>query len=365
LQDVSFEVNQGETVGIFGQNGAGKSTLLKLLTGVLIPDTGDIKITGRITGLLELGTGFNAEFSGLDNIFLNATYLGLSKDEIKERLESIVEFTELGDFIHEPVKTYSSGMLMRLAFSVAIHADPQCFVVDEALSVGDAYFQQKCMQRIKEFKQTGGSIVLVSHDMGAVKALCDRAMLMDHGRIIDQGDPERVAESYNYLISKMTHKEEAFEAPSIEKSGYGNYKIQISNVSLLNTHGQEAQVLFSGKPAKIRLHLYAREQVPSFNVGILFRDRFGQDIFGTNTYHLEQKLALQAHCQCCLEYSFEKFNLGVGKYSLTVAVHRDDTHVQDCYHWIDRSLSFEVLPGDGFTFVGLIRLEPEVQLVTQ
>ena len=185
LKDVSFEIQEGETLGIVGQNGAGKSTVLKLLTGILIPDTGNIHISGKITGLLELGTGFNAEFSGLDNIFLNGTYLGLSRQEIKSKLDNIIGFAELNEFIHEPIKTYSSGMVMRLAFSVAIHADPKAFVVDEALSVGDAYFQQKCMQKIKEFKNNGGSIVFVSHDMNAVKVLCDQAILLDEGHVVE------------------------------------------------------------------------------------------------------------------------------------------------------------------------------------
>jgi lipopolysaccharide transport system ATP-binding protein len=180
VNNVSFEVQEGETLGIVGENGAGKSTILKLLTGILIPDTGSVHVSGKITGLLELGTGFNAEFSGIDNIIHNATYLGLSRSEIDKKLDTIIGFTELGEFIHEPIKTYSSGMVMRLAFSVAIHAEPRAFVVDEALSVGDAYFQQKCMKKIKDFKDNGGSIVFVSHDMNAVKVLCDQAILLEH-----------------------------------------------------------------------------------------------------------------------------------------------------------------------------------------
>jgi lipopolysaccharide transport system ATP-binding protein len=177
VNNVSFEVQEGETLGIVGENGAGKSTILKLLTGILIPDTGSVHVSGKITGLLELGTGHNA------------TYLGLSRSEIDKKLDTIIGFTELGEFIHEPIKTYSSGMVMRLAFSVAIHAEPRAFVVDEALSVGDAYFQQKCMKKIKDFKDNGGSIVFVSHDMNAVKVLCDQAILLEHGSVVEQGEP--------------------------------------------------------------------------------------------------------------------------------------------------------------------------------
>ena len=206
LKNLSFEVQEAETLGIIGENGAGKSTILKILTGILMPDTGSVHVTGKIAGLLELGTGFNAEFSGVDNIFYNATYLGLSRREIEERLDKIIEFTELKDFIHEPIKTYSSGMVMRLAFSVAIHADPQAFVVDEALSVGDAYFQQKCMRKIKEFKNNGGSIIFVSHDMNAVKVLCDSAILLDKGMMIDYGEPRDIIDFYHGMIMKKAHQ---------------------------------------------------------------------------------------------------------------------------------------------------------------
>src|SRR6056297_3437905 len=168
LKEVSFEVKQGETFGIIGENGSGKSTLLKIITGILLPDSGHFHVDGRITGLLELGTGFNHEFSGLENIYMNATYIGMEKQDIHKKLDAIIAFTELGEFIHEPIKTYSSGMLMRLAFSIAYHADPACFVVDEALSVGDAHFQQKCIKTLKDFKNSGGSIVFVSHDLNSV-----------------------------------------------------------------------------------------------------------------------------------------------------------------------------------------------------
>ncbi len=177
LDNISFEVKNGETLGIIGQNGAGKSTLLKILSGIVIPDSGTIQVDGKVTGLLELGTGFNAEMTGLENIYMNGTLIGMTKEEIGQKKQAIIEFSELGDFINEPIKTYSSGMTMRLAFSIAIHADPTCFLVDEALSVGDAYFQQKCMRKIQEFRAAGGSIVFVSHDVNAVMMLCNAAIM--------------------------------------------------------------------------------------------------------------------------------------------------------------------------------------------
>lgn len=359
LDNVSFEVGEGQTLGIVGQNGAGKSTLLKILAGVIMPDSGSIDINGRITGLLELGTGFNGEFSGIDNVFLNGTYLGLSKSAINERLDAIIAFTELGKFIHEPIKTYSSGMVMRLAFSVAIHADPQCFVVDEALSVGDAYFQQKCMQRIRDFKAAGGAIVFVSHDMNAVKMLCDQALLLEQGTIIDHGPPDKIIESYNYLVSRLTSGE-TISLPPQDSKGYGNHHVRFDKVRMLNGHDQETNVLMSGEPVKVKLQLSAQRDVPEFNVGILFRDKFGQDIFGTNTFHLKRSLSMKSGEDCELTYFFDRFNIGPGKYTLTVAAHRDDTHVNDCHHWIDRSFAFEVVMGAGMVFVGLTRLEPVV-----
>jgi lipopolysaccharide transport system ATP-binding protein len=364
LDQVSFEVAQGETLGIVGPNGAGKSTLLKVLTGVTMPDSGLVDIQGRITGLLELGTGFNSEFTGIDNIFLNGTYLGLTQDEIQERLEAIVAFAELDQFIHEPIKTYSSGMVMRLAFSVAIHADPVCFVVDEALSVGDTYFQQKCIKRIRQFKDSGGAIVFVSHDMNGVKMLCDQVLLMHQGRILERGAPEQVIEAYNYLISRLGQEADDVP-PSMGSGGYGSHQVRIAGTRLVNELEQETETLTSGRGVRVEITLAAAADTNGFNVGIQFRDRYGQDIFGTNTYHLRQSLSMRAGKEMRVSFAFQRFNLGPGKYTLTVAAHQEDTHVNDCLHWIDRALSFEVVHGGDYFFVGLARLEPELSVVAR
>lgn len=303
LRDVSFEVQEGETLGIIGENGAGKSTILKVLTGILMPDTGSVDVTGKITGLLELGTGFNAEFSGIDNIFHNATYLGLSRREIEERLDKIIEFTELQDFIHEPIKTYSSGMVMRLAFSVAIHADPQAFVVDEALSVGDAYFQQKCMRKIKEFKNNGGSIIFVSHDMNAVKVLCDRAMLLDHGMVIEDGVPDQAINTYNFLLAKKGKGEEVRIIDQSDRiNSYGNQKVEIIGIHLLNTKYHETELFMSGERCIINVSIKTTQPTDDITVGVLIRDRFGQDIFGTNTHHLRTPIQLDTGKSAKISY---------------------------------------------------------------
>lgn len=363
LSGVSFSLDSGRILGIIGQNGSGKSTLLKVLAGVLLPDSGSIRIEGRVTGLLELGTGFNPEFSGLENIRLNGTLLGMTRAEIEERMETITAFSELGPFIREPIKTYSTGMVMRLAFSIAIHANPDLFLVDEALAVGDAYFQQKCLRRIRDFRRSGGSILFVSHDMNAVKALCDEALLLDSGRVVERGNPERVVNTYNFMMAKKGAGEEVkLCALQGSKQAYGNLKTCILQVAIKDSWGRDAEVLITGRPYTVEVIVEARAAVKEVTVGILFRDRFGQDIFGTNTFHLSQTISMKAGQNILVRFIFEEFNLGPGKYTLTVASHSEDTHVSDCHHWIDRVKSFEVTGGDGCPFVGLVRLPIAVQI---
>ncbi len=362
LKGVSFEVPPGETLGIIGQNGAGKSTLLKALTGILLPDSGDIHIDGRITGLLELGTGFNPEFTGLQNIHLNGALLGMTKADLQSRLEEITDFAELGDFIQQPLKTYSSGMTMRLAFAIAIHAHPQAFVVDEALSVGDAYFQQKCMQRIRQFKEGGGSIVFVSHDMNAVKVLCDQALLLEEGFVVEQGAPDDVVNAYNFLLARRSKGEPVVLRNETACAAYGNFKVEILNVELLNSQGTDSEVFAAGDHCAIAIHLKAYEDVDAVTVGILIRDKYGQDIFGANTFHLGIPLAMRAQEAIRLEYLIEELNLGAGKYTLTVAAHREGSHEQECYQWTDRIRSFEVAGSKDFPFIGLAKLNPRVRM---
>ena len=360
VDGVSFKVRPGETLGIVGENGAGKSTILKLLTGILIPDKGAVDIAGRITGLLELGTGFNAEFSGIDNIIHNATYLGLSRREIDERLDRIIEFTELGDFIHEPIKTYSSGMVMRLAFSVGIHAQPRAFVVDEALSVGDAYFQQKCMKKIRQFKDDGGAIVFVSHDMNAVKVLCDRAILLDHGRVVESGDPETIINAYNFLVAQRSRGKEISYRDDQPASGYGNLKVMIDQVTICDKDDTPGEIFISGQPARVNIAMTAHRDIDDFTVGILIRDRFGQDIFGTNSFYLDKQISLRSDQAVVMTYEFKEFNIGPGKYSITAAIHTGPNHIDECVHWMDKCAAFEVVAGADACFTGLVRLTPHL-----
>ena len=317
-------------MGIVGENGAGKSTILKILTGILIPDAGTVDISGKITGLLELGTGFNAEFSGLDNIFHNATYLGLSRREIEDRLDQIVDFTELKDFIHEPIKTYSSGMVMRLAFSVAIHADPQAFVVDEALSVGDAYFQQKCMYRIKEFKENGGSIIFVSHDMNAVKVLCDQVILLDDGRCIDYGSPKDIIDLYQGMILKKTHQGDLPVKISKKKGGgkrkkestgikIGTNEVELLSFKMCNADNKKISYIVTDEKLKIVYTVKALKNINDHHYGIMIRDKFGRSAFETNTYCMSQKTKPVNKgdvVQVCFEFYM---NLFPGDYFITIS----------------------------------------------
>jgi lipopolysaccharide transport system ATP-binding protein len=361
LKDVSFSVRSGETLGIIGQNGAGKSTLLKLMMGILLPDAGHVALSGRITGLLELSTGFSQEYTGLQNIYRNGILRGMTQAELDEKRDAIIAFSELGDFIYEPLKTYSTGMAMRLAFSIAIHADPRVFVVDEALSVGDAYFQQKCTDRIQSFRNTGGSIVLVSHDMNTVKVLCDRVILLEQGEILEEGEPEAVINSYNYLLARKTAGKEIIQKPLLEKgSSYGNFAVEIVSVNLLNEQNADSSTVISGKKCSIQITLKAHEQVGALTVGILIRDKFGQDIFGTNTHHCKTPLAIGANMSKVIRFEFDEFNIGSGNYTLTAAAHTGDVHLHSCYHWVDMIRTFEVLGNPEFYCIGLARLKPSV-----
>lgn len=335
LEDISFTVEDGQTLGIIGQNGAGKSTLLKILTGVLMPDSGQVDISGRITGLLELGTGFNMELSGLENIRANAMLLGMSTQEVQGRRDQIIAFAELGEFIHEPLKTYSSGMVMRLAFSVAIHANPSCFVVDEALSVGDAYFQQKCMRAIQEFRAQGGSILFVSHDMSAVKALCDHAILLEHGRILDEGLPKDVVDHYHARLLDRSHEGQAptvinraprdrsavassKDEPAAPLIGTG--EVELLGLELRDERGQVIEHITSERHLWIRVRLRAKRDLEKPHYGIGIRNRFGHSVFETNTYCMGKTPPAAARGEeVQIEWTL-RANLAKGDYSITVGV---------------------------------------------
>ncbi|EIC22563.1 ABC transporter ATP-binding protein [Thiorhodovibrio frisius] len=356
LDDVSFAVKDGETLGIIGCNGAGKSTLLKILTGVLLPDSGRTQVSGRATGLLELGTGFNLELTGLENIRANALLLGMTAARAKNRESAIIEFAELGEFIAEPIKTYSSGMIMRLAFAIAIHADPACFVVDEALAVGDAYFQQKCMGALQRFRNKGGSIVFVSHDLNAIKLLCDKVLVLDNGRVVGYDKPEPATNLYNRIIARVQQDaERKHEETPPEPTEYGSGRAWIERARIVGS-ASAGNVMSAGETAEIWVDYLVREAVDDLTLGFMIRDRFGQDIFGTNTSLFNQTLnpPLGVPQTACWQVVL---NIAPGHYTVTLGLHRRAESGVEVLHWHDSVLRFEIAGIQGLAFGGVCRLE--------
>ncbi len=359
LSEISFQLRSGESLGVIGPNGAGKSTLLKILTGVLLPDSGEIKSNGKIAGLIELGTGFNFEISGLENLKNNALLMGMSKKEINEKLNQIVSFAEIGNFIYEPLKTYSSGMVMRLAFSTAIHTEPNCFVVDEALSVGDAYFQQKCIRKIMEFKENGGSLLFVSHDLNAIKLLCSNVLVLNRGKAVGLESAEKAVNLYNKIISNQKNFQTDIQ-DSLSSKGFGTFRAEILSVNL-NGLKQHNSKFISGEKINLKIEIKSFDKVDDLVVGFMIRDKFGQDIFGTNS-HLHD-IELSSNINQCFEvdWTFD-LNIGVGGYTLSVALHRGPDHTVECLHWKDSVIQFEVLGVNGNVFAGICRLEPKFNI---
>ena len=366
LKDVSFEIEAGTTTGIIGPNGSGKSTLLQIMTGTLEPTHGSVWHEGRIAALLELGSGFNTEFTGIENVFMNASLMGFSRSETEALLPEIERFAEIGPFIYQPVKTYSSGMYVRLAFSVAISAAPQILIIDEALAVGDAVFQHRCMRRLKEMQESGVTIFFVSHDLASVRALCSRAILMHAGHAVADGKPTKVLNHYQKIIMA---RETAFdrdqalsesrvsqsdvgsrlkEMPKIECAyRHGEGSAEVIRVELLDNADRTVALVESGEAVTIRIltrfHVDADEPV----FGFLLRNRHGIHLYGTNT-DLQQVDIGKVRRGDTLEIVFP-FNclLAPDSYSVTVAVHSRDGV---SYDWLDGVLLFQVvsqIPMDG------------------
>ncbi|MEQ8169212.1 MAG: ABC transporter ATP-binding protein [Candidatus Eremiobacterota bacterium] len=367
LRDINFEVKKGATVGIIGKNGSGKSTLLKVITGILTPTEGDVKISGNISALLELGSGFNPEFTGIENIYFNGTIMGYRKEDIDKKLKAIISFADIGDFIKQPVKTYSSGMYIRLAFAVAINVDPDILIVDEALAVGDAAFQVKCINRIRRFKETGKTLIFVSHDPGAVKTLCNQAYLLDRGQIIDEGLPDKVFDCYNALLGLKDNKEyNEYKINSEKKEKLrkrtGNKKVIIKDILISNEKDINTDVFISGEKIKIKMQIYANEYIENPTLGILIRDRLGNDIFGTNTFIMNVNTGTFKKDKIYEVIYVLPLNLGVNIYNLTVAAHSYEAHINECYDWINQAVVFKVIPSIDFKFTGYCRIIPELEI---
>ena len=363
LQNISFTVQPGEAVGIIGMNGAGKSTLLKLITGTTKPTTGSVVITGRVAAMLELGMGFHPDFTGRQNVFMAAQLLGYGTEEISGLMPSIEAFAEIGDYIDQPVRVYSSGMMVRLAFSVATAIRPDVLIIDEALSVGDAYFQHKSFDRIREFRKLGTTLLIVSHDKAAIQSICDRAILLNNGALAFEGDPEAVMDYYNALLSARegsAPKQLILDDGRVQTiSGDGEAKI--INVSLHNERDEKIEVVTVGQLVRLNVSTEILQDIPELVVGYMIKDRTGQPMYGTNTHHLKEKYSnLKGGVE--LSFTFEFLAaLGEGTYSIAVALHTGQTHIAKNYEWRDIALTFNVINASRETFVGGAWLPPKVR----
>jgi lipopolysaccharide transport system ATP-binding protein len=361
LRDVSFEIRKGETVGIIGSNGSGKSTLLQIICGTLNPTEGEVTINGRVAALLELGAGFNPEFTGRENVYMNAAIMGLSTAEIDLRYDEIAAFANIGSFIEQPVKTYSSGMYVRLAFATAINVSPDILVVDEALSVGDARFQQKCMARIRKFCRSG-TVIFVSHDMAAVTELCSRVIWIESGVIKMDGLPKIVAEKYfqfmyegdaglessdlgRYADSAGDFDMNGFSPIGSDIRQFGDHRVTIEGVRLVS-RGYNKGVVYAGRVCEIGVALYAHEDIANPIVGFIVKDRLGREILGDNTAFIKQNLpSLSIGQRIGVTFRVDAWpNLLEGEYSLTVAVSDGtlDDHV--LCHCLHDALIFKNVP---------------------
>ena len=369
LRKISFSVRKGTTIGVLGQNGSGKSTLLKILAGLMLPTEGYVTVNGKKSSLIELGMGFHSEFSGRSNVYLNSALLGIPKEEIDSKFNQIVEFSGIGDFIDRPVKTYSSGMYLRLAFSVVINIDPEILFIDEVLAVGDALFSQKCIRKLREFQEQGVTIFFVSHDLGLIKNLCDEAILLDKGLLIERGDPRDVSDYYIALIQKRYAEETShlhfIQRIEDEEKGkrqrYGSFDAAIAEIKLMNSSGEGIEAVVSGEECIIMVAAIFFENVENAVVGFLIRDRLGNDVFGTNTGHHDQNTGPVKKEEMIQVAFYFKMDIGPGDYSITAAVHPDEFGIKGHFDWIDRAISLKVLPGEP-RFMGVSKLTTRIAI---
>ncbi|MGR3310342.1 MAG: ABC transporter ATP-binding protein, partial [Candidatus Brocadiales bacterium] len=361
LRDMSFDVEKGSVVGIVGKNGAGKSTLLQIIAGTMTPTTGSVEVNGRISALLELGAGFNPEFTGRENVFMNGSILGFSESEMKNRFGEIERFADIGEFIDQPVKTYSSGMYVRLAFAVAINVDPEILIVDEALSVGDVFFQHRCMHKIGQFKKDGKTILFVSHDPNAVKSLCDRVVLIDKGNMLEIGTPDKVIAKYLSLVSmkgsetlpheeiqdlKATSEAEPtdggkenieYNIPNIDYR-YGDKRAEIIGIAVYDKQGNRIESTAHGETILIRISAIMHEHLDKPILGFMFRNKNGVDISGSNTLMEGDPLPSANKGQVfTVDFITSLPLIHPGNYSITIAVSNGTLDEYVICDWIENA----------------------------
>lgn len=380
LRDLSFQVKRGETFCIVGENGSGKSTLLQIVAGILAPTSGRVQVSGRVSALLELGSGFNPEFSGRDNVYLNAAILGFSSAQIDRIYPQIEAFAEIGDFINHPVKTYSSGMVVRLAFSVAIHVDPEILIVDEALAVGDIYFRQRCLRKVHELRDRGITILFVSHSAGDVKAIGDRAMWLDNGRIRDIGDTDRVVAKY---LAAMVEKDSAYlhlkhrqpraegpasqapevvtDIPNIDHR-YGDARAEILGIAVLDPFGRKVGLLTPNSEVIVRISVRANEPIEFPNVGFMLRNHLGVDFAGTNTTREGVDFPpMQPGDTHTVDFHLQLPHLYPASFSFSPAIADGNLVAYRMCDWIDNAITLQMGHGEGQVY-GYLHLPCKVKL---
>lgn len=399
LREVSFSIRRGQTVGVVGRNGSGKSTLLQMIAGTLTPTEGDITVKGRVAALLELGSGFNPEFTGRENVYLNATILGLTRSQIEQRMRGILEFADIGEFIDQPVRSYSSGMSVRLAFAVIVHVDADILIIDEALAVGDAFFSQKCMRFLREF-QKKGTLLFVSHDAAAVTNLCENAVWLENGRMRMAGTSQEVVEAYmteQHVVGRKELGEQGvvinrkarrrsehlpdFRQQQRREGGvenrlavfefnpdnvgqeFGAQGATIIDVQLQNEHGERVSILEGGEIVRLQIRVELQRPLDNIIVGFYVKDRLGQRLFGDNSYVACKDVPVGGDAGDVLGASFV-FRMPImpsGSYMVDVAVASGDQHDHTQQHWIHDALEFRAMDETmRFGLIGVPMLEIEL-----
>ncbi|WP_349668066.1 ABC transporter ATP-binding protein [Lacrimispora sp.] len=393
LNGISFDVEKGQTVGIIGTNGSGKSTILKIITGVLTPTTGDVQVNGVISALLELGAGFNMDYTGIENIYMNGTMMGFSRKEMDEKLQDILDFADIGDFVYQPVKTYSSGMFVRLAFALAINVEPEILIVDEALSVGDVFFQAKCYRRMEEIRKNGTTILMVTHDMGAIIKYCDRVVVLNKGNFIAEGEPGKMVDLYKKILAnQMDDLNEELEAVdnrlyndfsgdqaiadrsraaaggmmkdkltiNPNRTEYGDKRAEIIDFGLLDERGNITNLLLKGErfTIKERIHFHGEIETPIFTYTI--KDKRGADLTGTNTmFESSDVKSVKKGDEYVVEFT-QKMTLQGGEYLLSMSCTGFENGEHVVYHRLYDIVNITVISNKNT--VGVYDMEPDVSL---
>lgn len=364
LKNIDFKIGPGEAVGIVGQNGAGKSTLLKIITGTIQPSTGQVILHGRVAAILELGMGFSQDLTGRQNAIHSAGLMGHTQEDIKAAMPDIEAFAEIGEYFDQPVRMYSSGMQVRVAFSVATAFKPDLLIVDEALSVGDSYFQHKSFDRIRQFKEAGVSIMMVTHSMADIRTLCDRVILLDKGQMLKDGKPDEVADYYNALVAAKENAKMSLEQKRerngwlLTKSGTGEATVR-SLVLRDSETGEEVSLAKVGQKVELHLEASIESDISQLVLGYMIRDKQGHVVWGSNTWHTGQ---IQKNLKKGEVVKFDlpfTCSLGSGSYSVSPALVSSDNHLAENYEWIDNLLVFEVMNTSMPLFIGTNHLDAQ------